>query len=91
MYLVDILKNSGFNEEKPNEKYTRKLGEGFCIEAFIDGEGVIFHLIKDGNLIQPTIHTVDQTDLANAFNQLMSFLQSFVSSMSNMNNQQAFS
>lgn len=82
MNLIDILKKSGFNEEIPNEKYTRNIGKGFSVEAFINGEGVIFHLVKDGNFIQPTVQTVDSTDLAEAFGQLMMLLQDLVNSIS---------
>ena len=82
MNLIDILKKSGFDEEIPNKKYTRSFKEGFGIEAYINGKGVIFHLAKDGNFIQPTIQTIDPTDLAKAFEQLMTFLQNLVNNIS---------
>lgn len=86
MDLNEILKASGFQIDAQNNMYVRSLGKGYAVEAYKNGDGIILHLVKDGIFIQPTTQTINPTDLAEAFDQLMNFLKLFVDSISNMNN-----
>lgn len=70
----ELLKNAGFDEKNTNI-LERDLGNGFTITATISGaDGVIFHLNKNGNLLQPTTQTVEPDDVAKAFTDLMDLI-----------------
>ena len=68
----ELLKNAGFIERMGILK--RDLGDGFTIDAIFEGDGIIFQLNKDEQLIQPTVKTVEPDDVAEAFKQLTGFL-----------------
>ena len=68
----ELLKNAGFIEGEGIFK--KDLGDGFTIDAILEGDGIIFHLYKDGQLIQPTVNTVEPEDVAEAFKQLTGLL-----------------
>lgn len=70
----ELLKNAGFIERMGGFK--KDLGDGFTIDAILEGDGIIFHLDKDEKLIQPTVKAVEPEDVAEAFKQLTGLLPS---------------
>lgn len=84
MSISNNLISWGFN--KSNEKYVKKLDNNYYIEAFLNGQGVIFHLCNNEGIKIVTIQTVDFEDIKAAYNQLMSFLQEIVNMLSVKNN-----
>ena len=80
--IVNLLDNSGFKEISQN-KYNRTLAETYSVDAFINGHGVIFHLIKGKNEVQMTIQADTFEDAAKAFSQLMEYLITHISLLNN--------
>lgn len=74
----DLLIKAGFIEEEGSDTLKMDLGD-FTITATVSGtEGVIFHLYKNGVLLQPTIQTVESDDVAKAFTELVALIPSLV-------------
>lgn len=71
--LENLLKNSGFKKESDGQ-YTKVLENSYSVVAFINGQGVIFHLRKDNNDIVMTIQADNYDDIVSAFEQLMSVM-----------------
>ena len=76
--IINILKTSGFMETAPN-KYNKILPEPYSVDAYINGHGVIFHLLKENTQNKMTIQADRFEDAAEAFSQLMEYLKSHIS------------
>lgn len=80
--IVNLLEKSDFKEVSQN-KYKRILAETYSVDAYINGHGVIFHLIKEDNDVQMTIQADSYEDAAKAFSQLMDYLITHISLLNN--------
>lgn len=80
--IVNLLEKSDFKEVSQN-KYKRILAETYSVDAYINGHGVIFHLIKGKNEVQMTIQADSFEDVAKAFSQLMDYLITHISLLNN--------
>lgn len=80
--LEDFLLVVNFVKSKDGDKYTRMLSDGYSVDAFINGNGIIFHLKKDEKDLGITIQQDEYDDIAHAFNVLMKALAAFLNTIS---------
>lgn len=75
--LKRILVESGFKESS-NDKFNLLLAEQYSVDAYINGNGVIFHLLNGNRECKMTIQVDNCEDLASSFSQLMDFLRNYI-------------
>lgn len=76
--LENFLLVASFVKSKDGDKYILTMGDGYSVDAYINGKGIIFHLKKDGNDLGITIQQDEYDDMAKAFNELMKALKAFL-------------
>ena len=77
-----ILIESGFKEIS-NEKFNKVLAEQYSVDAYINGKGVIFHLLNGNRECKMTIQADNCEDLGSSFSQLMEYLRSHITLLNN--------
>lgn len=84
MEKTKFLEKAGFTKSSEDAKiYTKSLSDTCVVVAFINGDGVIFHLMINGKTIACTIQTVEYEDIAEAFKELMKALQTVINDLNN--------
>ena len=77
-----ILIESGFKEIS-NEKFNKVLAEQYSVDAYLNGKGVIFHLLNGDCECKMAIQADNCEDLGSSFSQLMEYLRSHITLLNN--------